>query len=140
MLPPTSPLPLAARTPTDRAYCSPAYLVQRGTSINEVCTERRGWLKYLVILGLKCTNKLISSVKDTWGRIYNFFGHYLWVAPTAVCLQRARCPPCNTINWDVAQAADISSDVEERDREAMLAKVIVNCYLCRHMCVESVTV
>ena len=48
------------------------------------------------------------------------------------------CPPCNTINWDVAQAADISSDVEERDREAMLAKVIVNCYLCRHMCVESV--
>ena len=46
------------------------------------------------------------------------------MAPSAVCLQRARCPPCNTINWNVAQATDISSDIEERDREAMLAKVI----------------
>ena len=47
-------------------------------------------------------------------------------------------PPCNTINWDVAQAADISSDVEERDREAMLAKVIGSFLMCRHMCVGSV--
>ena len=40
-------------------------------------------------------------------------------------VQRARCHR-NTINWDVAQASDISSDCIEEQETAMLAKVI-NC-------------